>query len=157
MLQLGVHCAGIISTIACYWIGTIIPDCDCQHGISYYHIYRLRLCVSDMDRFCWVNFSLRFFAWVRFMVRLIGEFAVLQLFARNLVLIFDWYSVPETCVGTWIFDWELGLETWIFNWDSHICRDGHVFTTAKLLLNNVLYHQWFIVINFKLIIKWNLI
>ena len=36
---------------------------------------------------------------------------------------------------------ELGLETWIFNWDSHICRDGHVFTTAKLLLNNVLYHQ----------------
>ena len=33
MLQVGVHCVGIICTIACYGIGTIIPDCDCQHGI----------------------------------------------------------------------------------------------------------------------------
>ena len=52
MLQLGVHCAGISCTIACYGIGTIIPDYDCQHGILYYHIYRSRLGISDMDRFC---------------------------------------------------------------------------------------------------------
>ena len=98
--------------------------------ISYYRINCSRLSISDMDRFCWVNFSL---------------------------FVFDCYSALETCIETWIFDWELGLDTWIFIWDSHICRDGHVFITAKLLLNNVLYHQWFIVINIKLIIKWNLI
>ena len=34
MLQVGVHCASIIvCTIACYLIGTNIPDCDCQHGM----------------------------------------------------------------------------------------------------------------------------
>ena len=52
MLQVGVHYAGIICTIACYGIGTIISDCDCQHGISYYRIYRSRHGVSEMDRFC---------------------------------------------------------------------------------------------------------
>ena len=46
MLQVGAHCAGIICTIACYGIGTIIPDGDCQHGITYYCIYRSRLGVS---------------------------------------------------------------------------------------------------------------
>ena len=39
-------------TIACYGIGTIIPDCDCQHGILSYRIHRLPLGISDMDRFC---------------------------------------------------------------------------------------------------------
>ena len=29
MLQVGVHGAGIICTIACYGIGTILSDCDC--------------------------------------------------------------------------------------------------------------------------------
>ena len=52
MLQLGVHCAGIICTIACYGIGRIIPDCDCRCEISHSRIYRSRLIVSDMDRFC---------------------------------------------------------------------------------------------------------
>ena len=52
MLQVGVHCAGIISAIVCYGIGTVISDCDCQHGILYDRIYRLRVGVSDMDRFC---------------------------------------------------------------------------------------------------------
>ena len=33
MLQVGVHSAGIICAIACYGIGTIIPDCNCQHRI----------------------------------------------------------------------------------------------------------------------------
>ena len=42
MLQVGVHCASIICTIACYEIGTNISDCDCQHGISYYQIYHFR-------------------------------------------------------------------------------------------------------------------
>ena len=27
-----------------------------------------------------------------------------------------------------------------FDWDPHICRGGHVFTTAKFIQNNVLYH-----------------
>ena len=35
MLQVGVHCASIICTIACYGIGTNTSDCDCQHE---YHI-----------------------------------------------------------------------------------------------------------------------
>ena len=39
MLQVGVHCSGIICTIACYGIGTILPDCDCQHEILYYRIH----------------------------------------------------------------------------------------------------------------------
>ena len=52
MLQLEVRCAGNICTIACYGIGAILPDCDCQHGISYCHIYRSRLGVLDMDHFC---------------------------------------------------------------------------------------------------------
>ena len=56
MLQVGVQCAGIICTIACYGIGTINTDCDCQHGISYYRIYRSRLGVSDMDCFCRILF-----------------------------------------------------------------------------------------------------
>ena len=40
MFQVGLHGAGIISTIACYRIGALIPDCDCQYAISYYCIYR---------------------------------------------------------------------------------------------------------------------
>ena len=52
MLQVGVHCASIICTIACYGIGTNIPDSDCQHGISYYRIYHSRLGVSVMDPSC---------------------------------------------------------------------------------------------------------
>ena len=40
MLQVGIHCAGIICTISCYGIVTIMPGCDCHHGISYYHLYR---------------------------------------------------------------------------------------------------------------------
>ena len=63
-LQLGVHCASIICTISCYGIGTNISDCDCQHGISYYCIYRSRLGVSVWivsaefisSRFCRVQF-----------------------------------------------------------------------------------------------------
>ena len=43
MLLVGVHGAGIICTIACNGICTIILDCDCQHGMSYYRIYRSRL------------------------------------------------------------------------------------------------------------------
>ena len=41
-----VHCASINCTIACCGIGTIIPDCDCQHGILYYRIYHSRLGIS---------------------------------------------------------------------------------------------------------------
>ena len=52
MLHVVVHCADITCTVACYGIGTIIPDCDCQHEISYYRIYCSRLGVPDMDRFC---------------------------------------------------------------------------------------------------------
>ena len=52
MLQVCVHCAGISCTIACYGIGTIIPDCDCQDEILYYRIHHSRLGISDMDRFC---------------------------------------------------------------------------------------------------------
>ena len=52
MLQLRVHYAGSSCTIAFYGIGTIIPDCDCQHGILYYRIYILRLFFADMYRFC---------------------------------------------------------------------------------------------------------
>ena len=54
MLQVGVHGAGIICTIACYGIGTLILDCDCQDG-TYYHIYCSRLGVSaefGSSRFC---------------------------------------------------------------------------------------------------------
>ena len=46
LLKVWVHCAGICYTIACYGIGTIIPDYLCQHGISHYRIYRSRLGVS---------------------------------------------------------------------------------------------------------------
>ena len=46
MLQVWVQCAGISCTIACNGIGTINSDCDCQHGISYYRIYRSRFDVS---------------------------------------------------------------------------------------------------------------
>ena len=46
MLLVGVHCAGIICTIACYGIDTILSDCDCQYGISYYRIYCSRLVLS---------------------------------------------------------------------------------------------------------------
>ena len=57
-----VHCAGISCTIACYGIGTIIPDCNCQYLILYYCIYLSRLGVSVWiisaeffsSRFCWV-------------------------------------------------------------------------------------------------------
>ena len=116
MLQVWVHCSGISYTIAFYGIGTINSDCDCQHGISYYRIYRSRFGVS---------------VWI-----VSAEF------------------VSSRCcwtLSTWNLYWDLNfrfvLETWIFNWDSHICRIGHVFTTAKLLLNNVLYYQSFIVIS----------
>ena len=73
MLQLWLHCAGSSCTIALYGIGTIIPDCDCQHGILYYCIYSLRLFFcryvsfllsSIFFHFCWFNFSVLFFAWV---------------------------------------------------------------------------------------------
>ena len=47
-----------------------IPNCDCEHGISYYSNYRSRLCFSDIHRFCmdlisssfcWVICSLSFY------------------------------------------------------------------------------------------------
>ena len=65
MLHLGVHCASIICTIACYEIGANISDCDCQHGRSYYCIYRSRLGVLVWivsaefvsSRFCRVQFQ----------------------------------------------------------------------------------------------------
>ena len=126
------HVTGNIFPITCYGIGTILPDCDCQHGIFYYHIYRSQLCVSDMDRFCWIWF----FSFLQSSVQFVSlhECGSLWVSLENLqfsssliaisVRIFDWYSVLETCTGTWIFDWEHGLETLIFNWDPHTCRCG---------------------------------
>ena len=47
-----------------------IPNCDCEHGISYYSTYRSRLCFLDIDRscmdfissrLCWVICSLSFY------------------------------------------------------------------------------------------------
>ena len=57
---------------------TNIPDCDCEHGIWHYYIYLSWLGVSDNYHFCWiwffsfllVNFSLCFFSWVLYKVRL---------------------------------------------------------------------------------------
>ena len=40
-----------------------IPNCDCEHGISYSSTYRSRLCFSDIDRFCMDCVSSRF-CWV---------------------------------------------------------------------------------------------
>ena len=130
MLQVGVHFAGIIWTFACYGIGTIISDCDCQHGMTYYRIYHSRLGVSDMNRFCWIwffSFLLSSFQFVS-----LHECGSRWVWFKNLkfsncllgisVWIFDWYTVLETCTGTWIIDWELGLEPkYVSSVDCRLC------------------------------------
>ena len=117
MLQLRVHYAGIICTIACHGINTNISDCDCQHEISYYCIYCSRPSVSDMYHFYWVNFNLCFFSWMHSRWVWLENLPFSNGLLATLVWIFNLNSELETCTGTWIFNWELGLETWIFNWD----------------------------------------
>ena len=130
MFQLRVHCGGIIRMIACYGISTNISDCDCQHRISYCHIYHLRLSISGMYRFCWVNFSLRFFSWVQFMVSLIGEFAVLKRFAPNFGMDL------QLEFGTWNLYWDLDLQlgTWTGTHISVMVKTCS-FITATLASN----------------------
>ena len=119
MSQVWVHCDGISCTIACYGIGTIIL-----------------IVIVNME-----YHSIAFIVWDSV------EFSYGSILLNLFLLVSAEYSVLETCIGTWTFDWELGLETWILDWDSHICRIGHAFTTVKLWLNNVLYYQSFIVIS----------
>ena len=123
MLQVGVHCAGIICTIACYGIGTIISDCDCQHGMSYYCIYRLTLGVSDMDHFCWIwffSFLLSSFQFAFLCMSAVhGEFdwrISSSLFARN------FGTNLWLVLGTWNLYWDLNflLGTWTGNLDLQL-------------------------------------
>ena len=107
MLQAWVHCAGISCIIACYGIGTIIPDCDCQHGILYYHIDRSWLGISDMDRFCWVKFRL-FLCGSRWLENLPFSNSLLA----TLVWIFNLNSELETCAGN--LDLQLGTHIYGF-------------------------------------------
>ena len=96
MIQVWVHCAGISCSIACYGIGTIIPDCDCQHGIFYYRIHCSRLGISDMNRFCWVKFQLflcsSWWVWWENLPFFNGLLA-------TLVWIFNLNLELETCAG----------------------------------------------------------
>ena len=110
MLQVRVHCAGIICTIACYEIGTIFLIVNMEYYIIVFNVQDslLQICIVSAEfissHFCWFNFSLRFIAWV---VR--GEF--------------DWRICSSlTCLqflygsSTWIQDLKLALGTLILNW-----------------------------------------
>ena len=111
--MLDFHVTGV-STLCWYYLCNCmlldwynISDCDCQHGISYYRIYRLRLGVSVWivsaefvsSRFCRVQFQC-FFVWLRFTVSLIGEFPFSNGLLPTSIWIFDCYLVLETCIGT---------------------------------------------------------
>ena len=136
LLQVWVHCAGSSCTIiACYGIGTIIPDCDCQPGILYYRNYCSRLGISDMDHFCWVNFHL-----FLCMSAVHGEF---DLRICNTLTV---CSQLQYGSSTWIRNLklvlglgsslELGSSTGNLDWNPHICLVKTCsFITAKLVSN----------------------
>ena len=109
ILQAWVHCAGISCIIACYGIDTIIPDCDCQHGILYYHIDRSRLGISDMDRFCWVKFRL-FLCGSRWVW--LENLPFSNSLLATLVWIFNLNLELETCAGN--LDLQLGTHIYGF-------------------------------------------
>ena len=115
-----------------------IPNCDGEHGISYYSTYHSRLCFSDSDRFCMDFISSRF-CWV-----LQFEFLCMSLIQGEFAFENVQFSNCSIATSTQIFYLNSKLGTWtgtrIFDWEPHICRGGHAFTTAKLLLNNWLYH-----------------
>ena len=102
-----------ICTIAGY--GTVynnIPNCDCEHGISYYITW------LDFDRFCWIwlfSFNCRWFLCMSAFQDEFG-FELSQLHFKKL---FSNYSICD-------FDKDLqpglGSSTgiWIFTWDSDL-------------------------------------
>ena len=117
MLQVLVHDDCTLCTIACYGVGTMIfAHCDCEHGISYYSTYR-----SFLYGFHFFSFMLSYL-----------QFKFLSMSTYLFSLWVSQFAVLCNCRC------KLRLWTWaatrIFVWDTHICRGGLVFTTAKLVL-----------------------
>ena len=123
-----------------------IPDCDGEHGISYYSTYHFATLLSDTNRFC-MDFIVCVSLHVRFKVSWGLE---------NMQ-----FSNCSIATSTGIFDLNselgLGLEssTGNLDWHLHICRGGHNMffyncQTRKQLLIILLYHQSFIVFSCNL-------
>ena len=126
MLQVLVHNGCTICTIKNYGICTIIfliVTVNMKYHIIVFIardfvFYSDRFCMDLVcSRFCWVICSLSFYLGQR-----ISWACVL-------------HNLPSLAVASWTW-----TGTRIFDWDPHICRGCHVFTTAKLVLNNVLHH-----------------
>ena len=101
-----------------------IPNCDCEHGISYYSTYRSWLYFSDIDcfgmdlvssRFCWVICSLSFYPY------------------QCISWVYGFHNLPSFVI-VWL-QLYLCLELGTWNLDPDTCQYGHVFTTAKLVQN----------------------
>ena len=138
MLQVLVHDNCTICAIANYGIGTIIfliVTVNLEYHIivliAHYFVFQTSIVSAEFDFF---SFLLSFSVCVS-----LHESGSMWVWGWRMCssLIFrsrlQHKSSTWTQLGTW-------TGTRIFDWDSHICRGGHVFTTAKLVLNNVLYH-----------------
>ena len=125
MLQVWVHCASISCTIACYGFVRmifLIVIVNMEYDIIVFivrdSVFQIWIVSAEFgsSRFCWVNFILCFFVWVRFMVHLIWRIHSLadaQLRYKSLTLICNLKLV-------------LGFEflTGNLDWDPQICRYG---------------------------------
>ena len=115
-----------------------ITNWDCEHGISYYSTYCSQLFFSHWS----FLYGFRFFSFLLSYLQF--EFLCMSAVPDELGLENVQFSNCSITTSTQIFNFNLELGTWtgtrIFDWDPDIWRGGHVFTTAKLILCNMLNH-----------------
>ena len=150
MLQVGVHCASIICTIAFYGIGIIFRivivnmelvllylsfETQCCRYVS----FLLNSCLLVSADLISVCISLQECG---SQVSLIGEYAVLYCLLAILVWLFDWYSVLELVLGLELSTGNLDWKLWSSTGNPHICRYGQnrFFYNCSLISHLLFYY-----------------
>ena len=113
------------------WYNTL-PNHDCEPGVLHCQNHWLRLCFLTSFVYVWISF-LHISADIAFWVSLQDYNWIVV--AAFLNCEFEWRRRSPTAA------WNLQFGLWSSTWThTFICRDRQVFTTTKLLLNNVLCH-----------------
>ena len=135
MLQVRVHdaCINLHNCMLWDWYNNI-PNCDCEHGISYCSTYYLHLCFSEINRFC-MDFVSSRFCWV---ICSLSAYQCLEIFwgseFHNLPSFCNRHCKPRPCTWT---------AARIFAWDPHMW----VLSTAGYLYNKLLDKTFIEVVN----------